>query len=95
MEKLQMETDLFENIFGISCVENYYLSLLRFLDLPFQSVFYKSYIPISKTIQDFIDYKLAYLRYSKLERVFVTGKQIGLMHICSLDSSFENVIKVL
>ncbi len=90
-----MNTDLLENIFGISCVENYYLSVLKFLDLPFQSVFYKSYVPLLQTVHDFIDNKFTYLQYYKLERVFVTGKKIGLMQMHSFDSSFDSFMKVL
>lgn len=90
-----MDTDLLKNTFGISCVENYYLSILKFLDLPFQSVFYKSYVPVLQTVHDFTDNKFTYLLYYKLERVFVTGKEIGLMQKRSLYSSFDSFTKAL
>lgn len=95
MTKLQMNIDLFENIFGISCVENHYLSLIKFLDLPLEPIFYKSYIPITDTIHDFLNNKFTYLQYYELKRVFVTGKEIGIMEICSINSSFDNFINIL
>jgi hypothetical protein len=97
---MEISINLLKETQGISCVENYYIALLRHLELPYPIIFYKSHLNFIKTVSSFLENHSAYLGYYELERVFVTGKDLGLLEVVTqknipLSSFMDEVENVL
>jgi hypothetical protein len=72
---------LYDNIWGISCVESNYLVSIRHAGIPYPCLFYKSWIDMRETIHSFVSNKWVYARFKGLERLQDVGLQLGISRI--------------
>lgn len=85
----------FENVHGITCVENQFLAILKHINEPYALLFMNSYIAISEIFDEFILNNAKYAYFSKLDRVQKTAKDIGLAKLSLVELKYDEMITSL
>ena len=92
---LDLTTALYDNVYGISCVENSLLAWLKFRGLPYQSLYCRSYADINTVINEFCERKLDYLGYRDMDRLQSVAQDIGLCDLSAMEIQPGKLLPVL
>ena len=96
MDQLELTIAFLEGTLAITCIENSLIGYLRYLNLPYKSVYCCSFINLYDTINDFILNKEDYTKYYQLKRLQDITELIQLANVTFIESdSFENTMKIL
>lgn len=79
MKNINLDKSYFDNIFGLSCVENLLLYILNSQDYSYKYLYYDSYIPLNRIIESFISKKESYANFTQISRIQDTAKNHGLI----------------
>lgn len=70
---------MFENIYGLSCVENQVLSLLREQEMPFEQLYHNSAIPLENLFNSFLKNGTKLYNYYEMPRIQDELKEMGVI----------------
>lgn len=86
---------MFEQTFGISCVENYLVSYMIQNNLPYKAIYYKSFRPVLMVVKDFLQSHVNYTRYTEIERLQKESRDLQIVEPAFLgQQSFEEMLKM-
>lgn len=95
MRQLELTTAFFDDTLAITCIENSLVGYLKYLKLPYQSLYCYSYIRLDEVIKDFISYKYDYINYYKLPRLQKVASDLHLAYISVNRISHTEMLQIL
>ncbi|MFM9327765.1 hypothetical protein [Paenibacillus mesotrionivorans] len=95
MSRLNYSIDLLQNTYGITCIENQFISALKYLNAPYQAAYVESYIDLYDTVLSFYKLQIEYSYYKGLDRVQVVSSKLDFAEINSQEESFSNMLITL
>ena len=87
MREIVRNCDIFDNLFGLSCVENLLLYILKANCISYQALYYDSFITISDIEAAFIDKNESYSSFEELVRVQDIALAEGIIKIHQFDGN--------
>lgn len=86
MYKQFYDLSVFDDLHGLSCVENLLLYILKSSQYSYQHLFYNSFINFDDVLDAFINENEVYVNFTKVPRIQDTAVDIGMVEMNLCDS---------
>ena len=91
---LNIDKHFYEDVLGISCIEKSLLGYLRYLNFPYQCLFYESYINATDVLNEFFNNKVPYIAYSGIKRLQNVASDMQLAQIMYYEKPFDEMLDI-
>ena len=78
---MEIDKNSLLNGYGLSCIENYVIAILKKYISNWETIFFKSFILFEDILRDFAVYKEKYAYFSGVERIQDVCSELGLIQI--------------
>jgi hypothetical protein len=90
MLKSKIDKKSLDELYALSCVENYILSYLRNKGINVSLLYYSSYIPFERIFKDFHNENMKYAYYGNLKRLQKVAEEKNLIEIIGCNNQSVN-----
>lgn len=91
MIKDKLEKKEFDNINGLSCLENYTTYALKRERINYTLLYYKRWIPLFQIIEEFIDKKVSFAEFYKVKRLQKVAEELGIIKTLEQDKYLNDI----
>lgn len=83
MKKVQFDKDLLNGLYGLSCIENYVLYILRREGFSYQHLYFQSGLSFGEIVEEFIHRNARFAYFYRIKRLQNVAEENGLIQMIS------------
>jgi len=76
---VKYDKSILDSVLGLSCIENYLLYILKSREYNFSLLFYRSFLPFDKIVDEFIQENASYASFYQIERIQEVARKDGVI----------------
>lgn len=91
MIKDKLEKKGFDNINGLSCLENYTTYALKREGINYSLLYYKRWLPLFQIIEEFLEKKVSFAEFYKVKRLQKVAEELGIIKTLEQDKYLTDI----